>query len=281
MKLNPSLPLKRTGHITRMSSTTKLPGYNKLPTELKLQVIREAVAELRIKLCHDIETRWPRKAPLARYACLDVLWQEVIERFTFDRLSINGDDIEEFGKICCKRQGILREIGLFTYSPKRTNEFFEDIESIQEVDIDDVKSEIKARVQALFNIMKDWKPEKRKRPGLIAVDVVIDSVLTKPVSVDFSGLPTVSVIGRFGRSYGNYMDLSTTIEIYRKLPNLDEVSLNLFWQPTESEFFTESMSKLRSLGSSLPSLLLFSLLLTDEPSRRCTPVTSAPALCSI
>lgn len=250
-----------------MSSPTKDPGYNRLPTELKLQVVRAAAAELKDECGRS--QRGTEKQYLAKYACIDPVWQEIIERCTFDSLTIRCDEIENFGKTCRKRHGILRQITLFPYPPRSVNEMLKEISSDEGTDINHMNSEFKTSLHALFNTMKDWRPEERRRRGLIEVHVSLMSVsffpvFKNPISVDFSGLPTVNVVDRFFQGRGDFMDTSTTMAIYRKLPNLDVVSLRFFWQPTTSEFLTESMSKLRNPESALVSSPLFPLLLTDE-----------------
>ncbi|POS71527.1 hypothetical protein DHEL01_v210077 [Diaporthe helianthi] len=252
------MPLNRTRNMASMSLPAEFPGYNELPTDLKLQVVREATAELKNELPRIIyPDRFPKKAPLAKYACLDLVWRDIIERYTFGSVSIKRDDIKAFGRICHKRQGILGKITLCPDSHKILAEMGSGW--VYEHGLNHVKNDLQTSLQALFNTMKDWKPEERRRPGLIKVCIHLMNLryfplsLRTPISIDFSGLPTVNVVEEFfqdGPGFsGQLLDPRSTIAIYRKLPNLEAVTLDLpvSSQPTESELTMKAMSALHSL----------------------------------
>ena len=239
-----------------MSIHTTFPRYGRLPTELKRQIVNEAVAELFHQHAAHFQRldRPPRTGNyfLARHACIDLVWQETIERKTFESLVITPKGIEDFGRICSKRHGILHQI---TLSPNLadivatifTHGFYLDGSTILSLLLSD-------SLQALFSIMKDWRCEERRRREPVELHLNFTRLhsgdMTRrmlPISFDFSGLPTVSVIGSLWEDSLPLLHPSSAISIYRKLPNLNRAVLYFGWQPTESGFSQETMGKMAIL----------------------------------
>jgi hypothetical protein len=241
-----------------MSIHTTFPRYGRLPYELKRQIVSEAVAEL-----FHLPAAWfqrqhrpPRTGNhvFARHACIDLVWQEIIERNTFRSLALTPRCIKDFGRICGKRHGILHRITLCInpadiFNMSGPHDFCLDCSTILSLELND-------SLQALFSIMKDWRCEERRRrePVELCLDFTyLDSGRMTgpgkimPIRFDFLGLPTVSVIGRFWETTAPLLHPSSAISIYSKLPNLNQAALRFFWQPTESGFSQETMGKMAIL----------------------------------
>lgn len=217
-----------------MSSPTSFPGYVNLPTELKLKIVQQAAEHIEWSL--KARTLKYANEQFAQYACIDRVWQDVIERANFRHLTILPSDIVEFGNICGKRQGILHKIRFVMCPCESHNVCGRYLWNLTTADARATMNKSLYRpLEALFGVMKDWSTTERRRPNLISLELSVSGFyfpFTRTIHYDFSGLPTVGVIGNVFSCGFPLFHPSSAISIYKKLPNLEVVYLQLEVQPT-------------------------------------------------
>lgn len=200
------------------------PLYPQLPLELRHKIIEEAVAT-RIK-----EAR-PRKAGLALWASsIHHDWTQVIERVLFRTIRINSQEIEEFAKICGKRQDLLRKL-FFIVKPERPGiPMWIDPQTGHP----DTHQAVEYAVGQLFDIIKDWSPAE-KLGDCLKLSISMAKTPSEPFIIvpgldcTFENLPEVPGIG------GLYIESSLEFSLsnrsahalQKKLPNLRSVQLTL------------------------------------------------------
>lgn len=213
---------------TAMSATPTFYKYCDLPRDLKLQIVQDAAEGLmEIRQSSRIMRR---QFSLGQYACIDLVWQHVIERQTFERLYINSSTIDTFGELCSKRHGILRQVCLDLHPAER---YLGPRLSQSEPDLE-ARAAVTQSIEKPFGVMKDWDPAERRQPGLIKLRISIyrrQGMEGPPIYCEFANLPQVRVIGGVRVEYGPYLHLSSTVALYRKLPNLHHISLDLPTKP--------------------------------------------------
>ncbi|KAJ0115051.1 hypothetical protein J7T55_001459 [Diaporthe amygdali] len=211
-----------------MSATPTFYKYCDLPRDLKLQIVQDAAEGLmEIRQSSRIMRR---QFSLGQYACIDLVWQHVIERQTFERLYINSSTIDTFGELCSKRHGILRQVCLDLHPAER---YLGPRLSQSEPDLE-ARAAVTQSIEKLFGVMKDWDPAERRQPGLIKLRISIyrrQGMEGPPIHCEFANLPQVRVIGGVRVEYGPYLHLSSTVALYRKLPNLHHICLDLPTKP--------------------------------------------------
>ncbi|KAK2603231.1 hypothetical protein N8I77_009702 [Diaporthe amygdali] len=230
-----------------MSATPIFSKYCDLPRDLKLQIVQDAAEGLmEIRQSSRIMRR---QFSLGQYACIDLVWQHVIERQTFERLYINSSTIDRFGDLCSKRHGILRQVCLDLHPAER---YLGPRLSQSEPDLE-ARATVTQSIEKLFGVMKDWDPAERRQPGLIKLRISIyrrQGMEGPPIYCEFANLPQVRVIGGVRVEYGPYLHLSSTVALYRKLPNFHHISLDLPTKPmvpSSIQDATDLISSLRDL----------------------------------
>lgn len=220
-----------------MSSPTTFPRYVKLPTELKLNIVQEAAEYLEQKSYKRTPSAAsPYDQHLGQYACIDRVWQDVIERANFRHVTINPSEIMEFRDICGKRYGILQKIRFVMCADEIALVCGNNLLHLTAADANATLNKTLYRaLKALFDVMKDWSTTERRVPNLISLKLKVSDFyypFRSPIHYDFSGLPTVTVIRNvFSRCFPPFHP-SSAISIYKKLPNLEVVCLQLEVQPT-------------------------------------------------
>lgn len=212
-----------------MPSAKTFPRYPDLPTELRRQIVQEAAKPLIVAFkARYVINSWDKKdsagggISLARYACLDSIWQEVIEPQTFQRLLLTLDDIKPFAAICRKRRGILRYIAIDLHEGSWPPQF----RANGSADFNSMRT---LALYTLFGIMKDWDPAEGKQKGL-KIDLrggPCNGTVDTLVRHDFSHLPKVRIIGELLSPCITYLHPSTIMSLYEKLPNAHRLSMQL------------------------------------------------------
>lgn len=234
-----------------MSSPTTFPRYVNLPTELKLNIVQEAAEYLGQKSYKKSQSAAsPHDKHLGQYACIDRVWQDVIERANFRCVTINPSQIMEFRDICGKRYGILHKIRFTMCADEIALICGRNLLNLRAADANATLNETLYRaLRALFDVMKDWSTTERRLPNLINLELRLSDFYfpsRQPIHYDFSGLPTVSVIGNVYSHCFPHFHPSSTISIYKKLPNLEVVYLQLDVQRTVPSTNQETRSMFMS-----------------------------------
>lgn len=197
--------------------------YPRLPKELRLQIIEEA-----INLFTRKDSRHDGDICLYPLAAIDLEWNQVVERRLFKTIKLHSDDLDDFSSICSKRYAVLSKIRLFL--------------NVHRVPIDstpNAQQRAMGVLAQLFNIMKDWKPDaERGQQGLIGLELkfrgMSDSIFS-PVPQDIENFPEVPIIGAFSeqRCLGGRFQLRhpTLNTLYTKLPSLCRTRLPLQLEP--------------------------------------------------
>lgn len=203
-----------------MSTPKVFTKYHDLPIELQRQIVQEAASSL-LEERADTRICYPS---LGKYACLDSTWKDVIERHTFRYLFITPRDFEAFGIICGKRHGILHYIDLQLRLESIPRQFLVNGKA-------DPYATTRHALGTVMDIMKDWDPKERKRPGLIKVNLDLihygSNNEFEAVHHDFSYLPQVPIIGDLHQTRPRFLHPSSMVSLYEKLPNANRLSLQL------------------------------------------------------
>lgn len=224
--------------IIKMSTPKVFTKYPELPVELQQRIVQEAASSL-------LEERTNKhcfEPSLGHYACIDSIWKDAIERHTFRHLQIKPRDFEDFGIICGKRHGILHYIELQLHEET-------DLDVPTQLVINDTVNTHATLSQALgtlMDIMKDWDPKERQRPGLIKVGLDICDYAAPwgpAIHHDFSYLPQVRIIGDLHPIWPGFLHPSSMISLYEKLPNANRVSLRLPLVPEVPGSFQDATGK--------------------------------------
>lgn len=207
--------------------------YPRLPKELRLQIIEEA-----INLFTRKDSRHDGDICLYPLAAIDLEWNQVVERRLFKTIRLYPDDLDDFSSICSKRYAVLSKIRLLL--------------KIHDVPIDSTTSEqhrVVGVLAQLFKIMKDWKPDaERGQQGLIGLELQfwgMSPSIFSPVSQDIGDFPEVPIIGGFSEDpcpgLGFQLRQPTLNTLHTKLPSLCRTRLPLQLEPPlqrTTEFFS-------------------------------------------
>jgi hypothetical protein len=224
-----------------MATTQALPPpsmaftkYSELPTEIRLMIIEEAIQVIRQ------ESSWAVAKPfLFRLSSVNHEWNSVIEMRLFNFIRITPSDLADFNEMCSKRHGRLSTIKL----------------SLSNGDVPtDVQPEyfIGNTISQLLNIMRNWDSQDRERQGLIEVQLDVSSAwVHTSVGFDISGgfgaLPKVPIIGALYEVAENGDESKlhpwSSLRLYRGLPNVRHVSLNLRFLDDQDDSLEQARSK--------------------------------------
>lgn len=196
--------------------------YPELPTELRLQVIEEAIKPFTRKDSHVY-----CDARLSDLASTDLEWNRIIERRLFKTIRIHAKDIVTFKVIYSTRHALLSKVklNLNLYdvpTPVLSDQQF-----------------VAAALAQLFDTLKDWTPETaRGQHGLIQLGIRVVPKIGGTFSIpssDLGNLPNVQIIGAFSENpqWEDHFQLhhTTLNTLHTKLPNLHCVRLPLHMEP--------------------------------------------------
>ncbi|KAK2603233.1 hypothetical protein N8I77_009704 [Diaporthe amygdali] len=202
--------------------------YKRLPAELQIQIIKEALDDL--------------TKPLASYSTVDRVWQDIIEERSFAALYVRHHDIAEFGRICVgRRTRLVSKIRL--YIREETAEHFgpasqswNDSITVAELDASSVKiaagRAIEQAFRKMFEIMTGWTTD-RSRAVAMTYDLSIPWLYSLPhegglIKADFTGLAPVPVIGSIYNAYDR-TDIHpvSMVQLLGFLPNVQYSMLTL------------------------------------------------------
>ncbi|KAJ0115050.1 hypothetical protein J7T55_001458 [Diaporthe amygdali] len=214
--------------------------YSELPPELRIQIIEEVL---------NSAPKDPDFKPhISPYACIDRQWNRIVELQLFGDLNIGVWMFPDFDEICSKRSGRLSKIGLVILNepPEGPSPAIHD--------------RIEDDLFELFDIMKDWTHIDREQQGLIELELRLsfNELKSAQYPCSFDKLPEVHVIGSIYEvcKYDVVrLHPSSSLSLYRKLPNIHRASLTLPLEP--SRHFS-----MGDIGSAISSLSIQNPLVT-------------------
>lgn len=220
--------------------------YPKLPTEIRLMIIEEAIQVVRQEsVLEDDSSCGVTKPFLFPLSSVNHEWNKVIEMRLFNFIRITPSALADFDEICSKRHGRLNTIRL----------------SSSDYDVPtDVQPEyfIGNAISQLLDIMKNWDPLDRERHGLIEVQldvsrVWIHSSVGFNISSGFGALPKVPIVEALYELAEPVCESMlhpwSSLRLYRGLPNVRHVSLNL-------RFIDDHEASLEQVRSKFPWTLI-------------------------
>ena len=213
------------------------PQYARLPVELRLQIIKEAVAQQRARR---------RRRRISALATVDAEWNDVIERILFRNITIGNQDLQEFADICGTRNILLKRV---------TCKFQARFQAPEPVDsTTSAGMRIIHRISQLFRTMEDWSRADR-RNKLIKVSICADvfnhsnRYVVSSESSDFPSLPKVSVIGgmyaQYGCAHDTFLSQDTMNALHERLPNLHGTQLAIPNAASTQETINDARGKCR------------------------------------
>ncbi|KAK2603230.1 hypothetical protein N8I77_009701 [Diaporthe amygdali] len=179
------------------------------------------------------------KPHISPYACIDREWNRSVELRLFGDLSIGVLEFPDFDEICSKRSGRLSKIGLVILNEPPDGPSSAIHDGIE----DDLFQ--------LFDIMKDWTHVDREQQGLIELELRLSFIELKSAQYpcSFDKLPEVHVIGSIYEvcKYDVVrLHPSSSLSLYRKLPNIHRASLTLPLEPSRHFSMGDIGSKYQS-----------------------------------
>ncbi|KAG6356402.1 hypothetical protein INS49_015790 [Diaporthe citri] len=243
------------------SSTSGFSKYPELPTELRLQIIEDWVIAA--------YKPWEMSRRLAEFAAIDSQWNRIVERVLFRNIGISHKDLIKFGKICGKRQELLKRI---TFSISDLHH--------PELTLAMVEKLVAGYLSQLFHVMKDWSRADRgphdqiKLLIHVAPWLMLESTqdLASSLCCDFTSLPEVSVIGTLRanqRGWSKYQLHDSALDsLHEKLLGLQNAKLEIPCRALPQETINDASNRIIAFHAIKPSLAKLSIFHRDIHSGR-------------
>lgn len=215
------------------SSTSGFSKYPEFPQELRLQIIKEVVAAYK---------PWQTPRRLAEFSTIDSEWNRVVERVLFRTIGISHRDLITFGKICGKRQELLKRITFYISDLRHPESAF-------------MEKLVVGYLSQLFHIMKGWSRADRGPHDQIKLRIHVAPWLmlesaqgfAPSLCCDFTGLPEVSAIRALrANEYGGakyHLDDSALDSLHKKLPGLYNAKLEIPCRALPQETINDASSE--------------------------------------